>query len=151
VNEQTPEETIDKVYRRRGYIFEWQVLLATEHPDFMLGYDTAYDAAANLDAEGSLPKKYRECVYAAVLSSMGEEQAAKNHMHKALDNGATKRELIDSVIVAWNPSGAITLVHGLKALVEVLIERGEYDYPDVPYRVTDRPAHSDRTFIEDKR
>jgi hypothetical protein len=85
-----------------------------------------------------------------VLSAMGEEPAAKNHMHKALNYGATPRELIDAVIVAWNPSGAITLVHGLKALVEVLVERGEYDYQDVPYRVTDRPAHQERTFMEDK-
>jgi alkylhydroperoxidase/carboxymuconolactone decarboxylase family protein YurZ len=147
----TAEEIVEQVYRRRGYLFEWQVLLSKENSQFLLGYDQAYQAAANTAQEGSLPKKYRECVYVGVLSSMGEEQAAKNHMHKALDAGATKRELIDAVIVAWNPSGAITLVHGLKALVEVLVERGEYDYEDVPYRVTDRPADAGRTFLEDKR
>lgn len=148
----TPEaETIVKqVYENRGYLFEWQVLLAEYHPKFLLGYDQAYQAAANLEEDVSLPRKYRECVYVGVLSAMGEEQAAKNHMHKALNQGATPRELIDAVVVAWNPSGAITLVHGLKALVEVLRERGEYDYRDVPYRVTDRPQHADRTFMEDK-
>jgi alkylhydroperoxidase/carboxymuconolactone decarboxylase family protein YurZ len=144
------EEIIEQVYSRRGYLFEWQVLLAEHHPQFLLGYDQAYQAATNLEEGASLPRKYRECVYVGVLSAMGEEPAAKNHMHKALNYGATPRELIDSVIVAWNPSGAITLVHGLKALVEVLVERGEYEYQDVPYRITDRPDHAERTFLEDK-
>lgn len=145
------EAIVKQVYERRGYLFEWQVLLAEHHPQFLLGYDQAYQAAANLEQGSSLPRKYRECVYVGVLSAMGEEQAAKNHIHKALNYGATTRELIDAVVAAWNPSGAITLVHGLKALVEVLKERGEYDYEDVPYRVTDRPEHADRTFLEDKR
>jgi alkylhydroperoxidase/carboxymuconolactone decarboxylase family protein YurZ len=149
--ELTPEQIVEQIYKRRGYLFEWQVLLAREHPQFLLGYDQAYQAATNLEEERSLPRKYRECVYVGVLSAMGEEPAAKNHMHKALNLGATPRELIDSIIVAWNPSGAITLVHGLKALVEVLVERGEYDYEEVPYRVTDRPSHAERTFMEDKR
>lgn len=145
------EQIIKQVYSHRGYLFEWQVLLAEHHPAFLLGYDQAYDAATNLEEGASLPRKYRECVYVGVLAAMGEEPAAKNHMHKALNYGATPRELIDAVIVAWNPSGAITLVHGLKALVEVLVERGEYEYQDVPYRVTDRPTHQGRTFMEDKR
>jgi alkylhydroperoxidase/carboxymuconolactone decarboxylase family protein YurZ len=144
------ERIIDQIYSRRGYLFEWQVLLAEHHPRFLLGYDQAYQAATNLEEDLSLPRKYRECVYVGVLSAMGEEPAAKNHMHKALNYGATPRELIDAVVVAWNPSGAITLVHGLKALVEVLVERGEYEYQDVRYRVTDRPAHAGRTFMEDK-
>ena len=144
------ERIVRQIYDRRGYLFEWQVLLAEHHPQFLLGYDQAYQAAANIEEESSLPKSYRECVYVGVLSAMGEEQAAKNHIHKALNAGATTRELIDAVVAAWNPSGAITLVHGLKALVEVLVERGEYEYRDVPYRVTDRPTHAHRTFLEDK-
>lgn len=151
MTELSADRIIEKIYRGRGYLFEWQVLLAKEHPQFLLGYDEAYQAATNLEEDVSLPRRYRECVYAAVLSAMGEEPAAKNHMHKALNYGATTRELIDSIIVAWNPSGAITLVHGLKALVEVLVERGEYEYEEVPFRVTDRPAHAQRTFMEDKR
>lgn len=151
MTELKPEQIVEQIYRRRGYLFEWQVLLAKEHPQFLLGYDQAYEAATNLEEGASLPRKYRECVYVGVLSAMGEEPAAKNHMHKALNLGATSRELIDSIIVAWNPTGAITLVHGLKALVEVLIERGEYEYEAVPFRVTDRPADAERTFMEDKR
>jgi alkylhydroperoxidase/carboxymuconolactone decarboxylase family protein YurZ len=144
------QQLIQATYDKRGYIYEWQILLAQLAPEFLEGYNQAYSAASS-SPDAELPRKYRECVWSAVLSVMGEETSAKNHMHKALDAGATKREVIDAIICAWNPSGAITLVHGLKAFVEVLIERGEYDYPDVPFRVTDRPRDADRTFLDDKR
>lgn len=146
----SPKDLVQATYDKRGYIYEWQILLAQQAPDFLEGYNAAYSAASN-SPSAELPKKYRECIWSAVLSVMGEETSAKNHMHKALDAGATQRELIDSIICAWNPSGAITLCHGLKALVEVLIERGEYDYPEVPFRVTDRPQDAERSFLEDKR
>ena len=65
------EAIVKQVYDRRGYLFEWQVLLAEHHPQFLLGYDQAYQAATNLEEDGSLPRKYRECVYVGVLSAMG--------------------------------------------------------------------------------
>jgi alkylhydroperoxidase/carboxymuconolactone decarboxylase family protein YurZ len=145
-------EIVDRVFEKRGYLFEWQILLAEEHPAFLQAYDETYRAVTGLtEDEGSMPRKYRECVFVGVLASMGEESAAKNHVHKALDAGATRREVIDAVLAALNPSGAMTIVHGLKALVEALVERGEYEYRDVPYRVTDRASDAHRTFTEGKR
>ena len=76
---------------------------------------------------------------------LGEDTVAKNHMHKALDAGATRTELIDAILVAWTPSGSRTLIHGLRAVVDVLTERGDYEPPDVGYRISDRPEHRDRS------
>jgi 4-carboxymuconolactone decarboxylase len=141
---------LDEMYAKRGYLFEWQVLLADEAPDFLRSFDATW-TQVNTDRPNGLAAKYRELVYAATASVLGEATVAKNHMHKALDAGATRTELIDAILVAWTPSGSRTLIHGLRAVVEVLRERGEYDPPDVGYRISDRPEHEDRSYTEDKR
>lgn len=145
----TDQSLLDEMYAKRGYLFEWQVLLAQEAPDFMRAFDATW-TEVNTDRPGGLPRRYRELVYAAAASVLGEDTVAKNHMHKALDSGATQTELIDAILVAWTPSGSRTLIHGLRAVVDVLRERGEYDPPDVGYRISDRPEHADRTYTEDK-
>lgn len=140
---------IDDMYAKRGYLFEWQVLLAEEAPDFLKAFDATW-TEVNTDREDGLSKGYRELVYATVASVLGEDGVAKNHMHKALDNGVTRAEMIDAILVAWTPSGSRTLIHGLRSLVDVLAERGEYTPADVGYRISDRPDHQSRSFLEDK-
>lgn len=142
-------ELLDEMYAKRGYLFEWQVLLAEEAPEYLRAFDATW-TQVNTDRPGGLAPRYRELVYAAVASVLGEGTVAKNHMHKALDAGATRTELIDAILVAWTPSGSRTLIHGLRSVVDVLRERGEYEPPDLGYRISDRPEHADRTFTEDK-
>lgn len=143
------KDYLDEMYAKRGYLFEWQVLLAEEAPEFLRAYDKTW-TEVNTDRRDGLPAKYRELVYSTVASVLGEGTVAKNHMHKALDAGATRTELIDALLVAWTPSGSRTLIHGLRSLVDVLKERGEYETPDVGYRISDRAEHRDRTYTEDK-
>lgn len=139
----TAKALIDRMYEPRGYLHEWHLYLAQKRPELL---DQWEQLTRTANRRSALPPRYRECVYVAVLSAIGEEPAAKNHMHKALDHGATEEELLDAVVAAFNPTGAITMVHGVKALVEVLVERGMYELPDVPYRVTDRPADAGRAY-----
>jgi alkylhydroperoxidase/carboxymuconolactone decarboxylase family protein YurZ len=145
VNDEQIDAKIKEVHDRRGYLVEWHLFFAEEIPEVLDAYEGLYKAAKISDG---LPEAYRECVYSAVLSSRGEDDLAKNHMHKALNAGATRRELTDAILVAFNPTGALTLCHGFKSLIEVLVERGEYQHRDVPYRVTDRDSHSGRLFTE---
>jgi alkylhydroperoxidase/carboxymuconolactone decarboxylase family protein YurZ len=140
------QELADRMYEPRGYIHEWHLYLAQRRPEVLDHWELLTRASNQTSA---LPPRYRECVYVGVLSAIGEEAAAKNHMHKALDHGATEQELLDAVLAAFNPTGAITMVHGVKALVEVLVERGLYELPEVPYRVTDRASDAGRTYVED--
>lgn len=147
---QPPPDLLDELYRKRGYLFEWQVLLAEEAPEFLRAYDAVW-SEVNTDRPGGLPLRYRELVYATVASVLGEDIVAKNHMHKALDAGATRTELVDGLLVAWTPTGSKTLIHGLRSLVDVLTERGEYQPPDTGHRISDRADHSDRSYLDDKR
>lgn len=142
-------QLLEEMYEKRGYLFEWQVLLAEEAPEFLRAFDATW-TQVNTDRPDGLPAKYREMVYSTVASVLGEDTVAKNHFHKALDNGATTQELIDALLVAWTPTGSRTLIHGLRTLVEVLRERGEYDVPDPGHRISDRAEHRDRSYLEDK-
>lgn len=144
-----PQDLLDAMYAKRGYLFEWQVMLATEAPDFLQAFDATW-TEVNTDRPDGLSAKYRELVYATVASVLGEDVVARNHFHKALDQGATRGELIDALLVAWTPSGSKTLIHGLRSLLDVLIERGEYQPADVGYRVSDRLADAERKFTDDK-
>lgn len=146
---QPPSDLLDQLYRKRGYLFEWQVLLAEEAPDFLRAYDAVW-SQVNTDRPDGLALRYREMVYATVASVLGEDVVAKNHMHKALDAGATRTELVDALLVAWTPTGSKTLIHGLRTLVDVLTERGEYQPGDTGHRISDRPEHAGRTYLEDK-
>ena len=114
------QRLLDEMYAKRGYLFEWQVLLAQEAPEFMRAFDATW-TQVNTDRPGGLAaQKYRELVYSPQSASLlGEDTVAKNHMHKALDAGATRTELIDAILVAWTPSGSRTLIHGLRAVVDV--------------------------------
>jgi alkylhydroperoxidase/carboxymuconolactone decarboxylase family protein YurZ len=138
-------ELAERMYEPRGYIHEWHLYLAQRRPELL---DLWEQLTRTASRTSTLPPRYRECVYVGVLSAIGEEAAAKNHMHKALDHGASEQELLDAVLAAFNPTGAITMVHGVKALVEVLIERGMYELPEVPYRVTDRSSDAGRTYVD---
>lgn len=142
-------QLLEEMYEKRGYLFEWQVLLAEEAPEFLRAFDATW-TQVNTDRPDGLPAKYREMVYSTVASVLGEDTVAKNHFHKALDHGATTQELIDALLVAWTPTGSRTLIHGLRTLVEVLRERGEYDVPDPGHRISDRAEHRDRSYLEDK-
>lgn len=142
-------ELLDEMFAKRGYLFEWQVLLAQEAPEFLRAFDATW-TQVNTDRPNGLPAKYREIVYAATASVLGEGTVAENHMHKALDAGATTTELIDAILVAWTPSGSKTLIHGLRSVVQVLKERGEYVPPEIGHRITDRPEHADRKYGEDE-
>ena len=140
---------LDELYRKRGYLFEWQVLLADAAPEFLRAYDAVW-TEVNTDRPEGLALRYRELVYATVASVLGEDVVAKNHIHKALDAGATRTELVDALLVAWTPTGSKTLIHGLRSLVDVLIERGEYQPAETGHRISDRPEHSSRSYLEDK-
>jgi alkylhydroperoxidase/carboxymuconolactone decarboxylase family protein YurZ len=141
------KELADRMFEPRGYIHEWHLYLAQRRPEVL---DLWERLTRTANRTSGLPDRYRECVYVGVLSAIGEEAAAKNHMHKALDAGATESDLLDAVLAAFNPTGAITMVHGVKALVEVLVERGLYELPDVPYRVTDRRSDVARSYLDDR-
>ncbi len=56
----------------------------------------------------------------AALAVKREDFGIGNHIERALRLGATKEEIVETLQAAYFHTGALTLVHGLKSLMEVL-------------------------------
>jgi alkylhydroperoxidase/carboxymuconolactone decarboxylase family protein YurZ len=111
---------IAEIKKRRGYVHPWQLFLAKEDPLFFEGYEMLFEHF--MRERTALPTKTKEMLKAVLLSYRGFERPAKMHIQKALREGATKDEFIDAFESVLFVGGAPTLLHGLKALEEVLNE-----------------------------
>jgi hypothetical protein len=66
-----------------------------------------------------------------VLSARGEHEVAKNHMHKALDHGATERGLLDALLAAFHRLTDAGRTYGDRptAPADAMVERPTGDRP----------------------
>jgi alkylhydroperoxidase/carboxymuconolactone decarboxylase family protein YurZ len=69
-----------------------------------------------------LPPEFKELITVAALTIEREEYGLPFHINRAFRVGATKEEIMETLQAASFHSGALTLVHGLKALMEVIEE-----------------------------
>jgi AhpD family alkylhydroperoxidase len=92
--------------------------------DVDLDYLEAYERIYELTAvrRGVLPPKVREMIVVAAVSIGGYLPGIKDHVRRALRLGATKEEIIEVLQSASFHTGALTLVHGMVALIDVLKE-----------------------------
>jgi len=97
--------------------------VATVDPDFMEAYNNLYNNG--LRAGKALPVKYRELVAIAILSYRTRENAVYLHMKRAMQHGATYRELLDAVETSIIPGGGPTFDIGVQALMRILEEEKE--------------------------
>jgi alkylhydroperoxidase/carboxymuconolactone decarboxylase family protein YurZ len=99
-----------------GYPFwDW---LAQEDPEYVRARQPL--SALSVGEGKALPIKYREMVILGILMYRGGSQEGLHaHMRRAIDHGATKRELLEAVQSAAVPGGGPTLSAGVKALMEL--------------------------------
>ena len=64
----------------------------------------------------------RELIVCAAVAIGGYQAGLKEHVRRALRLGATKEELTEVFQSAYFHTGALTLVHGMIALIDVLKE-----------------------------
>ena len=106
--------------KERGYVSLAKNYVATVDPDFMEAYNNLYNSG--LRAGKALPVKYRELVAIAILSYRTRENAVYLHMKRAMEHGATCRELLDAVETSIIPGGGPTFDVGVNALMRILEE-----------------------------
>ena len=76
----------------------------------------------------------------AAVSIGGYLPGIKDHVRRALRLGATKEELVEVFQSAYFHTGALTLVHGMVALIDVLKELEDEKKPGGPGREACRAA-----------
>jgi alkylhydroperoxidase/carboxymuconolactone decarboxylase family protein YurZ len=88
--------------------------------DFLEAYERIYELTAV--RRSRLPPKFREMIVVAAVSIGGYLPGIKDHIRRALRLGATKEEIVDVLQSGYFHTGALTLVHGMIALIDVLKE-----------------------------
>jgi AhpD family alkylhydroperoxidase len=98
-----------------GYAFtEW---LAREDPEFMRARAPLSTLSFGEGKELSI--KHKEMVIIGILAFRGREDGVVAHMRRAVQHGATKRELLEAIQAAAVPGGGPTLSTGVQALMEL--------------------------------
>ena len=109
--------------RRRGFVPYWLRVMADVDVDFLEAYERIYELTAV--RRGTLPPKFREMIVIAAVSIGGYGPGIKDHIRRALRLGATREEIIEVLQSAYFHTGALTLVHGMIALIDVLKDMEE--------------------------
>ena len=134
------EAIVKRGERRRGFVPYWLRTMAEVDVDFLEAYERIYELTAV--RKGKLPPKVREMIVVAAVSIGGYLPGIKDHVRRALRLGATKEELVEVFQSAYFHTGALTLVHGMVALIDVLKELEDEKKPAAraAKRAVRRPA-----------
>lgn len=114
------ERIVRRGERRRGFVPYWLRVMAEVDVDFLEAYERIYELTAV--RRGKLPPKFREMIVIAAVSIGGYGPGIKDHIRRALRLGATREEIIEVLQSAYFHTGALTLVHGMIGLIDVLKE-----------------------------
>jgi alkylhydroperoxidase/carboxymuconolactone decarboxylase family protein YurZ len=98
-----------------GYAYtDW---LAREDPEYVKARQPL--SALSLGEGKELSVKHREMVIIGILAFRGRGDGVVAHMRRAVEHGATKRELLEAIQSAAVPGGGPTLATGVQALMEL--------------------------------
>ena len=96
-----------------GYPFwEW---VAREDPEYVRARQPLSELSIGEGKELSV--KYREMVIIGILAFRGRLEGVIAHMRRAVQHGATKRELLEAIQSAGIPGGGPTLSTGVQAIM----------------------------------
>jgi alkylhydroperoxidase/carboxymuconolactone decarboxylase family protein YurZ len=97
------------------YGYAWTEWLAAEDPEFAAARKPL--SALSTGEGKELSVKYREMVIIGILAFRGRLEGVTAHMRRAVQHGATKRELLEAVQAAGIPGGGPTLATGVQAIM----------------------------------
>ncbi len=96
-----------------GYPFwDW---VAREDPEYVAARQPL--SKLSIGEGKALSIKYREMVIIGILAFRGTKDGVIAHMRRALEHGATKRELLEAIQSAAVPGGGPTFATGAQALM----------------------------------
>lgn len=103
-----------EIERKRGYVLDLHRTLAVRDPAFLADYERLLGAA--FLAERALDRRVKELVYVGVLTALGTPRAhLVAHMRAAVANGATEREVLETLELALPPVGVPRFIEGMAA------------------------------------
>jgi len=108
-----PKSSNGKAVSPYGYPFwDW---VAREDPEYVAARQPL--SKLSIGEGKALSIKYREMVIIGILAFRGTKDGVIAHMRRAIDHGATKRELLEAIQSAAVPGGGPTFSTGAQALM----------------------------------
>jgi alkylhydroperoxidase/carboxymuconolactone decarboxylase family protein YurZ len=133
------EAIVRRGEKRRGFVPYWLRVMADVDVDFLEAYERIYELTAV--RKSRLPAKFREMIVCAAVAIGGYQPGLKDHIRRALRLGATREELVEVFQSAYFHTGALTLVHGMIGLIDVLKEQEQKKTtPALSSRARRRPS-----------
>jgi len=102
---------LDRMEKERGYRIEFWELLAKYDPDFLKRYDELFIGTIKT---GDLPEKYKHLIWCATAACALNEYSLEVHTKKAIEAGATAKELLETMEVAFFHGGAPVFLYAAK-------------------------------------
>lgn len=98
-----------------GYPFwDW---VAKEDPEYVKARGPL--SALSIGEGKELSIRHREMVIIGILAYRGRQEGVIAHMRRAIEHGATKRELLEAIQSAAVPGGGPTFSTGAQALMQL--------------------------------
>ncbi len=109
---------IATIREKRGYLYPWQDYLAREDPEFVEKYEDLWDTIGARSVVLTLQQK--QLILIGVVCSRLDDVAMKTQIERGIRLGLSPMAIAEAIEVAFLPSGALTLVHGIKALRDAI-------------------------------
>ena len=115
MKDKAPKKVTGKTASPYGYPFwDW---VAREDPEYVAARGPL--SAVSVGEGKELSIKHREMVIIGILAYRGRKDGVVAHMKRAIDHGATKRELLEAMESAAVPGGGPCFSTGIEALMEL--------------------------------
>ena len=113
------KKMLKEMKEKRGFVLDFHKILIEEDLEFLKRYEelisTAYARQRNLS------KKVKELVFIAALTALQADKAHIGaHMKVAIENGASKQEILEVLECIFPPCGVLRFMNGLNAFKETV-------------------------------
>jgi len=113
------KKMLEEMKEKRGFVLDFHKILIEEDLEFLKRYEelisTAYARQRNLS------KKVKELVFIAALTALQADKAHIGaHMKVAIENGASKQEILEVLECIFPPCGVLRFMNGLNAFKETV-------------------------------
>jgi alkylhydroperoxidase/carboxymuconolactone decarboxylase family protein YurZ len=115
--EERVQRLLERVKQSAGYVYPFHEYLARNDYEWAEAYQTWCE---QVRAPRCLPLKYKELLYLTASCIHRHEAGLRTHITKALELGATKEEILETIEVATHTGGGGIPVIATRILVEVL-------------------------------
>jgi 4-carboxymuconolactone decarboxylase len=105
---------LEQMHRKRGYTLEMHRIMASADLEWLKAY-TAFIEATYTE-QRMLDRKTKELLQIVVETALrADVEQIRSHIHLALEEGATAREILEALEAVIAPMGALAFRRGIQA------------------------------------